>query len=60
MLGSGARSVSFIDADGCFITSATGSSPSSGARSLASQALQHETTFHAGVGAVVPSTVPEE
>ena len=39
---------------------ATGSNPSLGARSLASQALQHEETLLVGVGAAVPSTVPEE
>ena len=38
----------------------TGSSPSPGTCSLDSQALQHEGTLHAGVGAAVPSTVPEE
>ena len=38
---------------------ATGSSPWPGARSLASQALQHEGTLHARVGAAVPSAVPE-
>ena len=43
-----------------FTATATGTSPSPGARSLASQALQHEGTLHAGVGAAVPSTVPEE
>ena len=41
-------------------TTATGSSPSPCARSPDSQALQHEGTLHAGVGAAVPSTVPEE
>ena len=43
-----------------FTTTATGSSPSPGAHSLDSQALQHEGTLHVGVGAAVPSTVPEE
>ena len=36
------------------------SSPSPGARSLDSQALRHQGTLHAGVGAAVLSTVPEE
>ena len=39
---------------------AKGSSPSPGARSLASQALRHQGTLHASIGAAVPSTVPEE
>ena len=39
---------------------ATGSSPWPGARSLASQALRYKGTLHAGVGAAVLSTVPEE
>ena len=52
--------LSFTYTDGWFTTTASGSSPSLGARSLASQALQHQGTLHAGVGAAVPSTVPEE
>ena len=37
------------------------SSPWAGACSLASEALRHQgITLHAGVGAAVPSTVPEE
>ena len=45
----------------CAITAtATGSSPWPGARSLASQALRHQGTLHAGVGAAVPLTVPEQ
>ena len=46
--------------DGSFTTTATGSSPWPGAHSLASQALQHEGMLHAGVGAAVPSMVPEQ
>ena len=46
--------------DGWFTSTATRSSPWSGARSLASQALRHEGTLHAGVGEAVPATVPPE
>ena len=53
--------LSFTYTDGWSATAtATGSSPLPSACSLNSQALQHEGMLHAGVGAAVPSTIPEE
>ena len=52
---------SFTYTDGWSATAtATGSNPLPGARSLDSQALRHQGMLHSGVGAAVPSTVPEE